>query len=110
MLSQRFNARTNIWNLTQSKLLLTPCSSHFTDDDETRVYPYTNGELDTFGLLQMSTQVFHDIEDTQTTTHCPMSIVFVRLGIPKIHEKPISEQLGDMPIKACDDLRTDSLI
>jgi hypothetical protein len=39
-----------------------------------------------------------------------VGIILMRLGIPKIHEKPISEQLGDMPIKACDDLRTGSLI
>src|SRR5712691_3840778 len=32
------------------------------------------------------------------------------LRIPKVHKKPIPEQLGDMSIKTCDDLRTNTLI
>src|SRR5712691_128993 len=39
-----------------------------------------------------------------------MRVIFVRLGIAKIEEKPIPEQLGDMPIIALNDFRADLLI
>src|SRR5262247_711556 len=39
-----------------------------------------------------------------------LGIVFVSLGIAKIDEEPIPEQLGDMSIVPLDDLRTSRLI
>src|SRR5215831_8814591 len=42
--------------------------------------------------------------------HSSMRVIFMRQGIAKVHEKPISEQLGNMSIKACDDFRTSRLI
>jgi len=39
-----------------------------------------------------------------------LGIVFVRLRIAKVHQESIPQQLGDMAIKAGDDLSTDTLI
>ena len=39
-----------------------------------------------------------------------MGVIFMRLGIAKIHQEPLPEELSDVSIKACNDLRTDALI
>ena len=39
-----------------------------------------------------------------------MRVIFMRLGIAKIHEKPIPEQLGDMPIVALNNFGTHPLV
>src|SRR5438105_4884921 len=72
--------------------------------------PYTNSELHTFSLLQPLIQVSHGSEDTQTRSYCSLGIIFVCLGIAKVHEKSIPEQLGDMPIVALDNVGTHPLI
>src|SRR4030095_15527425 len=74
------------------------------------MYTDTDGELDTFGLLQPLIQVSHSSKNSQTSQYCSLGIVLVSLGIPKIHQESIPEQLGDMSIKACDDLGADLLI
>ena len=70
----------------------------------------TESELDAFVLLQTSIEVSHRIEDTQTSPDSSLRIVFMGLGIAKVHQETIPEQLGDMSIIACDDLRTDRLV
>src|SRR5712691_11214344 len=55
-------------------------------------------------------QVFHCSEDAKTSSYCSLRIIFMCLGIPKVHEKPIPKQLGDMPIVTLDDLGTDPLV
>src|SRR5438132_8739436 len=67
-------------------------------------------ELDTFRLLQPLIQVSHGIEDTQPRAYCSLSVVLMGLGIPKIHQETIPEQLGDMSIVALDNLGTGGLI
>jgi hypothetical protein len=39
-----------------------------------------------------------------------VSVIFMGLGIPKVYEQPIPEQLGDMPIVALDNFSTHPLI
>jgi hypothetical protein len=54
--------------------------------------------------------VVHRSEDAQGSAYSPMRIVLVGARIPKIHEKPIPEQLGDMPTVALDHFGTNPLI
>jgi hypothetical protein len=39
-----------------------------------------------------------------------VSVIFVSHWIPKVHQKSIPKELGDMPIVALDDFRTSRLI
>jgi hypothetical protein len=39
-----------------------------------------------------------------------MGIIFMGLGIAEVHEEPVTEQLGDMPIIALDNVGTNLLI
>src|SRR5215510_3658453 len=71
---------------------------------------YTDGELDTFGFLQPLIQISHGSEDTQTRAYCSLRIIFMRLGIPKVHEQSIPKELGNMSLIALDDFRTCRLI
>ena len=52
--------------------------------------PYTDSELDTLGLLQPLIQVSHGIENPEPSTDGPVRIIFMRLGIAKVHEESIS--------------------
>src|SRR2546425_3751043 len=74
------------------------------------MYPYTQSELDAFFLLQTGMQVFHLSTDSQGSSYSSLGIIFVCLGIPKVHQESISKELGDMPIVALDDLGTDPLV
>ena len=49
----------------------------------------TEGKLDTFGLFQMGMQVFHLIKDSQARPYGSLSVIFVSLGIAKIHQQSI---------------------
>jgi hypothetical protein len=72
--------------------------------------PYTDGELDTFLLFQMGMQVFHRIKDAKPSTDGSLRIVFVRLGIAKVHEESIAQKLRGVSFVALDDFSTSSLI
>jgi hypothetical protein len=100
--SQSFDARTNIWNLTQSKLLLTPCSSHFSDNHQSSMDAYTDGKLDTFGLVQTLIQVSQGSKNSQTSPYCSLRVIFMRLGIAKVHQESIPKELSYVPIESRD--------
>src|SRR5438105_15164018 len=71
---------------------------------------HMDSELETFRLLQPLIQVSQCIEDTQTRSYSSVCVIFMCLGIAKVDEEPVTKQLGDMSIKACDDLGADPLI
>src|SRR5215467_4447410 len=71
---------------------------------------YTNGELDTFGLLQMGMQVFYLIKDSQGSAYSSLGVVFMGLGIAKIHQETIPKELSDMSFIALDDFSADFLV
>src|SRR5215831_10246062 len=69
-----------------------------------------DSELDTFLSLQTSIQVVHGMEDTQACAHCSLGVIFMCLGIPKVHQEPIAQKLSDVPFIALDNLCTRRLI
>src|SRR5207253_2189907 len=71
---------------------------------------YTKSQGDAFFLLQPLMQVAHGIENTEPSTDGSLRIVFMRLGIPKVDQETITQELGDMSIKTCDNLGADLLI
>src|SRR5262249_40812285 len=71
---------------------------------------HTDSELDTFSLLQPLIQVSHSSKHTQPSTYRSLSVIFMGLGIAKIDQKPIPEQLGDMSLVALDNFGTHPLI
>src|SRR5215467_13788743 len=70
----------------------------------------TDGELDAFGLLESLIQVSQGRDHPQPSTYRPLCVIFMGLGVAKIDEKPISEQLGDMPLVALNNGSTCRLI
>ena len=71
---------------------------------------HTDGELDTFILVQTAIEISHGSKNSQTSPYCSLGVIFVSLGIAKIDEETVTEQLGDMSIVALDDFRTRRLI
>src|SRR6516162_1837951 len=69
-----------------------------------------DSELDTLRLLQTSIEVSHGSKNSQTSSDSPLCIIFMGLGVAKVHEESITEQLSNMPIVALDNVRTHPLI
>src|SRR5215475_6278878 len=72
--------------------------------------PYTKSKLDTFLLVQTGIEVSHGSKNSQPSPYCSLGIVFMCLGIAKVHEESIPQELGDMPIVALDNHCTGGLI
>jgi hypothetical protein len=53
-------------------------TSHFTDHNQPRMDTYTDGELDTFGWLQICIQVSQGSKNSQTSADSSLSIIFMR--------------------------------
>jgi len=74
------------------------------------MYPDTQSEVDALVLLQTGLQGCHRSEDTQTRAYGSMRVIVVRLGIAKIDEETIAQELGNMSVKTLDDCRTGGVI
>ena len=79
------NSGGNVWRFTQCELFLTALPTHFTDDHQPGMDTHTDSELDTLFSLQTGMEVSHRIQDTQTRTYCSVRIIFMGVGIPKVH-------------------------
>src|SRR5438093_5276886 len=73
-LSQSLQPRCQVRGLAQGKLLLSPTTAHFTDNDQSSMNTHTESKLDTFGLLQTAIEVSHRREDTQARAYCSVRI------------------------------------
>ena len=104
------NSGCNVWGFSEGKLLLSPTTAHFTDYDETRVYPYPDGELDTFGLLQTLIQVSQGSKNSQPSPYGSLGIIFMGLGVAEIHQETVTQELSNVTIIALDHLRANLLI
>src|SRR5215471_4443220 len=100
----------NVGHFTQCQLLLASCSTHFTNNDQPSMNPYTDGELDTFLLLQTGIEVSHGSKNSQTSSYCSLGVIFVSHRKAEVDQETIAKVLGDMPIVALDDLGTHPLI
>src|SRR5262245_21001797 len=71
---------------------------------------HTESELDAFCLLQTGIEVSHAIEDTQASPYCSLGVIFMGMGIPKVHQQSIAQELSGVSFIALDDFSTSSLI
>ena len=65
---------------------------------------------DAFRLCQVGIQPLHGVQDAQARAHGPLGVVFVGLGVAKVHQQPIAQILGDSPVKALEHLDASGLI
>src|SRR5215471_18286848 len=100
----------NVGHFTQCQLLLASCSTHFTNNDQPSMNPYTDGELDTFDLLQTDIEVSHGSKNSQTSSYCSLGVIFVSHRKAEVDQETIAQVLGDMPIVALDNVGTHLLI
>src|SRR5262245_18899186 len=71
---------------------------------------YTKGELDTFDFLQTEIEVSHGSKNSQTSSYCSLGVIFVSHRKAEVDQETIAKVLGDMSLKALNDLRTGGLI
>ena len=69
-----------------------------------------DSKLDIFSLLQTFIEFSQGIEDTQARPYCSLGIIFMGVGIPKVDQETIPEQLGNMSFIALDDFCADLLV
>src|SRR5215471_18904289 len=72
--------------------------------------PYAGCQVDRFLLCQPPLPYTEGFDNSKTSAYGSLGIIFVRLGIAKIYEHTITQILGDMAIKALDDLSTGGVI
>jgi hypothetical protein len=63
-----------------------------------------DSELYPVCVLELLVQVVHGREDTEPSTDSTLGIIVVGLGIPKIDQEPIPKELGDVTVKAGNDV------
>src|SRR5262249_16954131 len=101
---------SNIRCFPQCQLLLPSLPTHLPHNDQPSMNPYTDGELDTFGLLQTGIEVSHGSKNSQPSPYCSLGVIFMGLGITEINKQAVTEQLSDMPIVALNNFSTHLLI
>jgi hypothetical protein len=70
----------------------------------------TDSKFETFGSLQTLIQVSHRSEDTQASPYSALRIVFMGLGIAKVHQETIAQKLSNVPVIASNHRRTSRVI
>ena len=66
--------------------------------------------MDTLGLFQTGIEVSHRIKNSQTSPYSSLGVIFMSVGIAKVHQEPIPQELRNVPVIALDDLSTDFLV
>jgi hypothetical protein len=64
-------------------------------DADRQLYPWV--------LCQTGIEPSQRLHHVEASPHGPLGVVFMRLGIPKVHQQTIPKVLCDMAIKALDD-------
>jgi hypothetical protein len=100
----------HIQNFTERQLFLSPLTPHLPNHDQSSVYTETYCQSDAFVLFQAGLQGSYRLDDAQPSADSSLRIVFMCLGIAKVHEEPIAKELGDMAIIALDNVGTHPLI
>ncbi len=92
-----------VGRVSQRQLFLPATSAHRTHDDQACINPHADGELDAVALLEAGIQPRVRLQDPEASTHRPLGIVLMRLGIAKVDEQSIAQILRNVPLKTLDD-------
>src|SRR4029453_1264979 len=101
---QSLDSGGNVGRFSESQLFLTPCATHGSPHDQSRMNANAGREWETFGLLQMGRKLSQGSENTESRPDGSVWIVFMCLRIAEVYEEPIPEEVGEMPIGAVDKL------
>jgi hypothetical protein len=107
---QALESCRNVRRLPQGKLLLPSTTADLADHHQPGVDTEPHRQAHPVRLLQARIQRPHGLDDPEPAAHGPLGLVFMSLGIAEVHEQTIPKVLGNMPIKALDDLSTELLI
>src|SRR5262245_17455104 len=74
------------------------------------MYPYTDGELDAFVLMQTGIEVPHRSKNSQPSPYCSLGVIFMSYRKTEVDQETIAKILGDIPIVALNNVGTHPLI
>src|SRR3989442_1278263 len=103
-LRQPFNASSNIGHVSQGQLFLSTFSSHLANHNQTSMYSKTHRQSDALVVFDVVIQCLHRIEDLQASPYCSLGIILMGLGVAKVDEESIAQELRNMTVIALDDL------
>jgi len=74
------------------------------------MYPKSYSQCVPFGWLQTGVEGFYRLYDSQTRMDSSEGIIFMCLGIAKIDQETIAQELGNVSVKTLDNFSTCRLI
>ena len=92
----------DVGRLAQGQVLLPPAATHGAYHHRTGMHAHAHGQPHAPVLLQPSVQWPQRFEYAQACPASPLSVVFVRLGIAKVHQQPIAQILRNISVKVLD--------
>src|SRR5262245_27106773 len=91
-------------------MLLTSCSTHLPNHDQSGVYAETYCQPDASVLFETGIQGSYRLDDSQPCMNSSMCVIFVSQGIAKIDQETIAKILGDVTLIALNHPSTGGLI
>ena len=107
---QALESCRNVRRLPQGELLLPPATADLTDDHQPGVDAEPHGQAHPVLSLQARIQRPQGLDHPEPAADGPLDLVFMGLGIAEVHQQAIAEVLGNVAVKALDDLGTGGLI
>jgi hypothetical protein len=107
---QALEACRNVRRLLYGELFLPPTTADLADHHQPGVDAEPHSQTDPVRLLQAHIQRPHGLDHPEPAADGPLDSVFMGVGIAEVHQQAIAEVLGNVAVKALDDLGTGGLI
>jgi hypothetical protein len=101
---------SEIRGLAKGELFLPGTAAYLSHHHQPGMAPQAYGEVHPVLLPQARVELSDGLDHPEAGPHSPLGIVFVCQGVPEVDQQAIAEILGDMPLKAGDDLGASLLI
>ena len=101
----------DIWRIADDReTLSTRGNPHFSGNDDARMDPDADGEIDVEGVLELKRQQFDFLDDVNGRKDRASRVVFMCGGISEVHQHPVAEVLSDVTFESLNDARRACLI
>jgi hypothetical protein len=104
--SKAVQLHSHLWDFSQGRRLASQTVAIGTDHHAASVYAYLHGQAYTRLSLQARGQRAEVLHNLQARPHCPVRIVFMGVGIAKVHQQPMARRRPQVPIETPYDLGT----
>jgi hypothetical protein len=107
---QALESCRHVWRLPQGEMLLPPATANLADHHQPGVDTEPHGQAHPVLLLQARIQRPQGLDHPEPAADGPLDRIFMGLGIAEVYQQAIAEVLGNVAVKALNDLGTGGLI